>query len=75
MDRKSSHAPDFFITAILPLDSDGQPCRYLNYYRCDECDVEWTDEWSCMCDDECPSCGADISPYDADDRGNDDISN
>ena len=28
---------------------------------------DWTDEWSCMCDDECPHCGArDMSPADSD---------
>ena len=31
---------------------------FLNYYNCDRCDREWTDEWSCMCDDDCPHCGA-----------------
>lgn len=36
---------------------------FLNHYRCEECDVEWDDQWSCACDDECASCGADISPY------------
>ena len=34
---------------------------YLNRYRCDDCDVSWEDEWSCMCDDDCPRCGARIS--------------
>ena len=41
---------------------------YRNYYRCDRCDSEWRDEWSCMCDDDCPDCGArHMSPYDSDD--------
>jgi DNA-directed RNA polymerase subunit RPC12/RpoP len=30
---------------------------YLNYYTCDRCDRDWTDEWSCTCDDDCPHCG------------------
>ena len=25
---------------------------FLNFYRCDRCNKTWTDEWSCMCDDE-----------------------
>ena len=29
---------------------------YLNYYRCER-GHEWTDEWDCTCDDECPTCG------------------
>jgi hypothetical protein len=40
-----------------------KPDMYLNYYRHNSCDVEWEDEHSCQCDDECPVCGAAISPY------------
>lgn len=41
---------------------------FRNYYRCAECLKEWEDEWSCMCDDDCPHCGArHMSPYDRDD--------
>jgi hypothetical protein len=41
---------------------------FLNAYECDRCGGEWTDEWSCMCDDECPHCGArDMTPYEATD--------
>ena len=41
---------------------------YRNYYKCANCDREWPDEWSCMCDDDCPYCGArHMSPYDSDD--------
>jgi hypothetical protein len=42
---------------------------YRNYYRCDNGHkiVEWDDEWSCQCDDECPQCGIAISPYASDD--------
>src|SRR5262249_24802683 len=39
-----------------------------NHYECDRCGEDWTDEWSCMCDDDCPECGArHMSPYDSDD--------
>jgi hypothetical protein len=31
---------------------------FLNFYRCARCRRRWTDEWSCMCDDDCPHCGA-----------------
>lgn len=31
---------------------------FLNIYRCARCKRLWTDEWSCMCDDDCPHCGA-----------------
>jgi hypothetical protein len=41
---------------------------YRNHYTCARCDRDWTDEWSCMCDDDCPHCGArHMSPTDSDD--------
>ena len=41
---------------------------YRNYYKCARCDYEWPDEWSCMCEDDCPDCGArHMTPYDSDD--------
>jgi hypothetical protein len=41
---------------------------FRNYYRCEDCRHEWEDEWSAMCDDDCPQCGArHMSPYDSDD--------
>ena len=41
---------------------------FLNYYTCACCGRDWTDEWSCMCDDDCPHCGArHMSPVESDD--------
>jgi hypothetical protein len=41
---------------------------FLNHYRCDECSRRWANDWSCMCDDECPNCEArDFSPVRSDD--------
>ncbi len=41
---------------------------YLNHYECARCGRHWQDEWSCMCDDDCPHCGArHMSPVDSDD--------
>lgn len=41
---------------------------FRNYYECARCHHDWTDEWSCMCDDDCPACGArHMSPYESDD--------
>lgn len=31
---------------------------FRNHYRCGKCGTNWADEWSCMCDDDCPVCGA-----------------
>ncbi len=40
----------------------------LNHYRCDQCGHEWSDEWECAVDDDCPSCGArHISPTESED--------
>jgi len=42
--------------------------RFRNYYECDRCGHRWSDDWSCMCDDDCPECGArHMSPYKRDD--------
>jgi predicted nucleic acid-binding Zn-ribbon protein len=39
---------------------------YCNHYTCARCGHEWSDEWSCMCDDDCPECGArHMSPGDS----------
>jgi hypothetical protein len=41
---------------------------FLNHYICQRCDSTWTDEWSCMCDDDCPHCGArHMTPFKSDD--------
>ena len=37
--------------------------RFIKYYRHERCGTAWYDEWSCACDDECPTCGAEIEPY------------
>jgi rubrerythrin len=37
--------------------------RFRNYYKCPVCKTKWHDDWDSMCDDECPTCGATISPY------------
>jgi len=40
-----------------------EPMRYLNrYWHCGE---EWEDTWSCMCNDKCPVCGAEIEPVES----------
>lgn len=43
-----------------------EPAGFLNSYRCDRCDTEWQDVWSCACNDQCPSCGTkDIEPFES----------
>ena len=38
---------------------------FENSYHCPICNTEWTDEWSCMCNDKCPNCNAEIEPHDS----------
>jgi hypothetical protein len=41
---------------------------FLNFYRCEDCNRVWTDQWSCTCDDECPYCGfRDMTPFNSED--------
>lgn len=37
-----------------------------NHYAHEDCEEVWSAEWSCACDEECPSCGAAIEPYSTD---------
>lgn len=38
---------------------------YLNHYHCNACDISWQDEWSCKCNDRCPSCNKEIEPHES----------
>ena len=50
------------------MSDDDERVRFRNYYHCDDCGHEWQDEWSAMCDDDCPNCGArHWSPYKSED--------
>jgi len=41
---------------------------FLNHYICERCGRDWSDAWSCMCDDDCPHCGSrHYSPVDSED--------
>ncbi|WP_019025419.1 MULTISPECIES: hypothetical protein [unclassified Thioalkalivibrio] len=51
------------IRALKGLPEEESESRFLNYYRCEDCDTDWEDEWDSTCDDDCPSCGKDFSPY------------
>jgi hypothetical protein len=50
-------------------DSDGEHAeeiRFLNHYKCPDDRTEWSDEWSCTCNDRCPTCNHEIEPYESD---------
>lgn len=53
--------------ADLGSDTDGNPCVWLNSYTCQSCtseQIDWFDDWTCGCDDDCPNCGESHSPHD-----------
>ena len=35
---------------------------YEKHYHCSECGAEWTDEWTCACNDRCPGCNVETEP-------------
>lgn len=44
---------------------------FRNFYLCPDpnCQHDWEDVWSAMCDDDCPECGKrHISPYRSEDE-------
>lgn len=40
-----------------------EPNKFRNHYRCPYDEFEWVDLWSCVCNDRCPVCNAEIEPY------------
>jgi hypothetical protein len=40
----------------------------INYHYCADCDIAWEDEWECACDDECPGCRRDFTPFDSEEE-------
>jgi len=48
-----------------PQDDSGWPIIWRKHYRCTaSCGEKWSDDWSCQCNDKCPSCNAEIEPHD-----------
>jgi len=46
---------------------DNTEIKFLNHYYCPDCNIEWDDEWDSTCDDECPECRKEYSPYKSED--------
>ena len=38
---------------------------YRNFFECPYDGTKWQDEWTCMCNDRCPECNAEIEPYES----------
>lgn len=48
------------------LDEDqAEEIRFINHYQCPDDGTEWTDCWSCACNDKCPTCNKEIEPYES----------
>ena len=76
-DGKPVDSSGFDGPALLALSQEAQDTlgeikkRYLNHYECpgnlayrkQHESVVWDDVWSCMCNDKCPECNAEIEPY------------
>jgi rubrerythrin len=39
--------------------------RFHNFYHCVKCGEEWDDYWYSQCDDHCPLCNAEMTPYES----------
>jgi len=57
------------VEPLPPLEIvEDEPIGFRNHYKCPRCGEEWTDEWSCACNDECSQCGMkDIMPTQSED--------
>jgi len=40
-----------------------EPRKFRNFYRCPRDGTDWFDEWSCACNDRCPTCNTEIEPF------------
>ena len=50
----------------LAVEALGLEQWFRNYYECSNpnCEADWSDDWTAMCDDDCPKCGQRaITPY------------
>jgi hypothetical protein len=69
IDSTLGHASPRGVQTMFDGDEEKGQSTFRNYYRCASCGCEWTDVWSCQCDDDCPKCGArQMSPYKSEDE-------
>lgn len=62
--ERLNECSEWFIATVQAFvnDENYEPRWFLNHYECSECGEKWDDEWSCMCNDRCPKCNAEIMP-------------
>lgn len=52
------------IKSVTTIDSSPGPAmRFRNYYECTFDRTKWHDQWTCMCNDRCPTCDSEMEPY------------
>jgi hypothetical protein len=67
-ERPSKAVIDWFAAVpVYETEPGGEPIRFRNYYKCEDCGWAWTDEWAATCDDDCPHCGTTMTPFMSDD--------
>lgn len=54
---------EYFNNEVLQRWEDSHPTEYRNYYRCPDDGEEWEDVWLHACNDRCPVCNKEITPY------------
>jgi len=64
MDKPENEQTQAFVTGHIEMDSESS-VLYANKYKCPDDDTEWTDVWSCQCNDKCPTCNKEIEPYES----------
>lgn len=47
-------------------DSDGNSCACFNRYHCADCQEHWVMQWSCACNDRCPTCNQETQAHRSD---------
>lgn len=56
--------PSFLMRSNRKAHMAKEETGYIVHYEHTDCPVQpgitWDGQWSCMCDDQCPACGADI---------------
>ena len=46
--------------------------QYINYYECPRDETRWEEIWECKCNDRCPTCNSEVTPYRSKEIGEDD---
>jgi hypothetical protein len=68
MRKQASQVRDLTAKQMFKEGVPDKMAWFRYYYRCEKCHAEWEEEWSSMCEDDCPSCEErHMTPYESDD--------